>query len=173
MPFLERERFNAKAREWSGSRQSLWQQCESCERCLSGTHLRRLLVFLGTIGTDIADVGVAVGGEKNLMYVSKADVMDLRKPQPGFASLWIRSSQQCALRINKKSFGVVPEYVHRSPLFAFAAVVPLARKMAKRSRHSIVKFRSLTERHQSPVQREKSFRTSRSATPEEFISDPC
>ena len=44
---LERERFNAKARERSGSRQSGWQQCESCERRLGGTHLRRLRVFRG------------------------------------------------------------------------------------------------------------------------------
>ena len=36
---LERERFNAKAREWSGSRQNVWQQCEPCEICLGGTHL--------------------------------------------------------------------------------------------------------------------------------------
>ena len=44
---LERECFSAKARELSGCRPSVWQQCESCERCLGGTHLRRLLVFRG------------------------------------------------------------------------------------------------------------------------------
>ena len=103
---LERQRFNAKARERSGSRQSVWQQCKSCERCLGGTHLRRLRMFVETIGTDIAGVVVAVGKECNLMYVSEADVTDLRKLQPGFASLWIRSSQPCALRVRTRGVSV-------------------------------------------------------------------
>ena len=57
--------------------------------------------FVETIGTDIAGVVVAVGKDY-LMYFSEADVTDLRKPQPGFASLWIRISQLCTLRGNEK-----------------------------------------------------------------------
>ena len=62
--------------------------------------------FVETIGTDIAGVVVAVSKECNQMYVSEADVTDLRKLQPGFASLWIRSSQPCALRVKTRGVSV-------------------------------------------------------------------
>ena len=51
--------------------------CEYCERC----PFPKFLFFVETIGTDIAGVVVAVGGERHLMYFFKADVTDLRKPQ--------------------------------------------------------------------------------------------
>ena len=37
--------------------------CESCKRCLGGTHSQRLWCIVETIGTDIAGVFVALGKE--------------------------------------------------------------------------------------------------------------
>ena len=58
-------------------------------------------VFRGDHGTDIAGVIVT-----NLMYDSEADVAVLRTPQPGYASLWIRSSQPCTLRVRTRGVSV-------------------------------------------------------------------
>ena len=62
--------------------------------------------FVETIGTDIAGVVVAVGKKCYLMYYSEADVTDLRKPQLGFASLWIPISQLCTLRVKTRSMSI-------------------------------------------------------------------
>ena len=56
---LERERFGATAREQSGSRVRVWQQCESLNVDLVEPICEGLGCSAGTIGTDMAGVVVA------------------------------------------------------------------------------------------------------------------